>query len=324
MKTMVRTVIVSVIVSTILMALSATAATQRIEARMEADRVVVEIDGNVFTEYLFSAEHKYPFFYPVVGPASGETITTWNQSPFPHHSSLYLSLDHVRSGNVQGHANYWQPRDDLSTGHVLSRQPEILASDGDAVVLRDRTEWVVPKDDHAHQLSDVRTIRITAPSPNIRLLDFQFELTPEVYLRVGPTGHSFFSVRVRPELAVGSPRMAAGLTSVATGTIIDSRGGRNEAEIREKKADWVTKYGTINGHKEGIAIIQHSDNPLSPAKWFIRDYGFMSPTPFAFDGPISMNQGETWTFRYRVVVFSGDPDWVDIPALKRDFEDAHQ
>jgi hypothetical protein len=31
---------------------------------------------------------------------------------------------------------------------------------------------------------------------------------------------------------------------------------------------------------EGIALLDHPGNPWSPCKWFTRDYGFISPSPF--------------------------------------------
>lgn len=291
---------------------------QDITAHREEERIVVMIGEKEFTSYLFGKEHKYPFFFPVVGPTSGETLTAWDQEPFPHHSSLYISLDRVQSESV-AHANYWQPRNDLTTGQIFSRKPEIVSQEGGKVVLRDETEWIVPASG-VHQLSDTRVVTISAPSPEVRLMDFHFELKAEKDLLVRQTGHSFFSARMRPEVAVGCTRLGAAWAEQGTGTIVNSLGGRNEEGTRETAADWTAAFGEINGHTEGLAIIQHSENPMYPAKWFIRDYGFMSPTPFAFDGNIPIKGGEKLTFRYRVVVFTGDPEAADIASWREDFE----
>jgi hypothetical protein len=97
---------------------------QTVTARMEDERIVVQVNGEEFTAYRFGQKHKYPFFYPVIGPASGESVTTWNQQPFPHHSSLYISLDYVRSENVD-RGNYWQPQHQMDTGQVFSRNARI-------------------------------------------------------------------------------------------------------------------------------------------------------------------------------------------------------
>jgi len=291
---------------------------QSMGAAVEDERIVVYIDGEIFTAYEFADTHKYPFFYPVIGPATGESVTTWDQEPYPHHSSLYISLDWVRSEGVE-RGNYWQPRHELETGHVLSRSPRIIAARGDKVVLQDSCDWVVPAQD-IQQLRDRRTIEISAPTPTVRLLDFRFDFEVLADLEIGPTGHSFFSARMQPALAVGDPVRGPEQAPLGTGTIVDADGGVDEAETREKTAAWCAYYGQHHGETEGVAIIQHSENPMSPAPWFNRDYGFMSPTPFDFGGTISLKKGDTLTFRYRTVVFSGDHEAADIAKWAADFE----
>ncbi|MFO7906830.1 MAG: PmoA family protein [Pirellulaceae bacterium] len=297
---------------------------QSVSARKEDDRIVVDVDGETFTEYLFGKEHKYPFFYPVVGPASGRSVTAWDQEPYPHHSSLYISLDNVRSENVS-RGNYWQPRDRLDTGHVLSRNARILEDDQKRVVLRDEADWIVPAAE-SHQLKDTRTVTIWAPSPTVRVMDFEFDFEALKDLEIRQTGHSFFSARMRPEIAVGDQdgkgRGPGEVQDMGTGTIVDSRGSRNESGTQKTTADWCAYYGENNGATEGLAVIQHSGNPFYPASWFVRDYGFMSPSPFSFDGDRKLEAGETLTFRYRVVVFTGDHETADIAGWRDKFEDA--
>lgn len=285
---------------------------QPVSAALEEDRIAVYVDGDLFTAYRFGAEHKYPFFYPVIGPTTGQSVTAWDQEPYPHHSSLYISLDWVRSEGVE-RGNYWQPRAELKTGQVFSRNPRIIESSDDRVVLRDACDWIVPEHD-AHQLRDTRTVTITAPSPTIRLLDFQFDFEVLKALRVGPTGHSFFSARMRPELAPGDPQRGPEQAPLGTGTIVDSEGNVNEVEARgHTGAWWSAMFGQHHGKTEGLAIVQHPDNPLAPAPWFNRDYGFLSPTPFDFrDEPLSLEEGLTFTVRYRVIVFAGDPDEANV------------
>lgn len=291
---------------------------QTVTARMEDDRIVVQVNGDEFTAYRFGQKHKYPFFYPVIGPTSGESVTTWNQQPFPHHSSLYISLDWVRSENVD-RGNYWQPQHQLDTGQVFSRNARIGKQEQGRVVLHDEADWIVPAT-NSHQMRDRRTVTIWAPSPEIRIMDFEFEFTAMKDIDVRQTGHSFFSARMRPEIAVGSTVHGPEWADMGTGTIVDSKGNRDEADTRGRDADWCAYYGQIEGVTEGLAIIQHSQNPMYPAKWFNRDYGFMSPTPFAFDGNVELKSGETMTFRYRVVVFTGDHETADIAGWREDFE----
>ena len=291
---------------------------QTVGAVMEDDRIVVYVDGEEFTAYKFGEEHKYPFFYPVNGPATGASVTAWDQEPYPHHSSLYISLDWVRSEGVE-RGNYWQPRHELETGQVFSRAPRIIEATGDRVVLEDVCDWIVTEAD-AHQLRDTRRVTIWAPSPTVRVLDFEFEFEALEDLAVGPTGHSFFSARMRPELAVGDPERGPDVADLGTGTLVDSDGNQDEAGTRENHAVWCAAYGEHHGETEGLAIIQHPGNLDYPAPWFNRDYGFISPTAFAFiSDPIVLEAGTTFTERYRTVVFTGDHEDAAIADWAEDF-----
>ncbi len=294
---------------------------QTMRAYMEEDRIVVEANGEEFTSYLFGQEHKYPFFYPVNGPVSGRSVTGWDVEPFPHHSSLYISLDWVRSENVE-RGNYWQPRHELETGQVFSRNPQILETNGEVVVLQDQADWIVPETG-SHQLRDTRTVTISAPSDKIRIMDFEFDFEVLKDISIRRTGHSFFSARMRRELAVGDPNRAEDWLDIATGTMVDALGNRDEEGTREQHADWCAYYGNNNGVTEGLAIIQHSGNPYYPAPWFTRDYGFMSPTEFAFGDDMNFQEGDRLSYRYRVVVFTGDHEESDIAGWHEDFEQTY-
>ncbi len=292
--------------------------TRTVGATAKEDRIVVYIDGDPFTTYTFGEEHKYPFLYPVNGPATGKSVTAWDQGPYPHHSSLYISLDWVRSEGVE-RGNYWQPRHELETGRVVSTEPRIIEATGRKVVLRDTCDWVVPATG-VHQLRDTRTITITAPSSEIRILDFEFQFETLQELHVGPTGHSFFSARMRPELAVGDPNRGPDVAHLGTGTIVDADGNRNESGTFRQNAAWCAYYGEHHGETEGLAVVQHPGNPGYPAPWFTRDYGFLSPTRFAFgDEPRHLPAGTTFTERYRVVVFAGDHEHADVDRWAADF-----
>ncbi len=291
---------------------------QSVGARLENDRILIQVDGETFTKYHFGEEHKYPFFYPVTGPASARSVTAWDQEPFPHQSSLFFSLDHVRSENVQ-RGNYWQPRHELGTGQVFSRNARIIEADGTRVVLSDLCDWIVPNT-NSHQFQDTRSVVIWAPNPEVRIMDFEITLVAMKDVNIRQTPHSFFAARMRPEVAVGDPDRGPDWVDSATGTIVDSDGNRNAAGVYQKAADWIAYYGENDGSTEGLAILQHSGNPFYPAKWFARDYGLVSPTPFAFDGNRRFEAGETLEFRYRVVVFTGDHETADIAGWHRDFE----
>jgi hypothetical protein len=69
--------------------------TGTLEAVQLEDRIRVTLDGEIVTEYKYAPTQKYPYFYPLNGPASGESVTTETSEPYPHHQSLFFGLDFV-------------------------------------------------------------------------------------------------------------------------------------------------------------------------------------------------------------------------------------
>jgi len=279
-------------------AVTALAQTQagKVEAKMEKNQVVVTVGGQVFTCYKFDPAQKYPYFWPVNGPASGKSITTETSEPYPHHHSLFFGCDRVNGGN------YWQ--DTNERGQIISQRPKIVEASGSRVVLTDVGLWRQPGKEPI--LRDQRQIVITAPSESLRLIDFTITLEPLTDIHILKTNHSLFSARVVPQLGV-----------TAGGTLVNAEGKTGEKGTFGVASPWCDYYGTRAGVTEGIAILQHPSDRWYPAKWFTRDYGFFSPTPMNWleGDKLDISKGEKLTLSYRVVVHAGDTQKAGIPAL---------
>ncbi len=272
------------------------AASPDVQARIEDNEIAVTVDGKLFTCYKFDQSQKYPYFWPVLGPVSGQSVTTETSQPYPHHHSLFFGCDRVNGGN------YWQ--DTNERGQILSQGPKIVQSADGKVILADECLWKQPGKEPI--IRDRRTIVITAPSESLRVIDFQIEMEPLVDIRILNTNHSLFSARVVPELAV-----------TAGGTLVNAEGKTTEKGTFNVASPWCDYSGTRSGVTEGIAIFQHPSNRWYPSKWFTRDYGFFSPTPMNWleGGQLDLPKGEKLALNYRVVVHSGNSQQADIPAL---------
>ena len=110
-----RLVLVALVgsIATAALAAAAQPASVKVEAKIEKNQVVVTVGGQLFTCYKFDAAQKYPYFWPVNGPASGKSITTETSEPYPHHHSLFFGCDRVNGGN------YWQESNER--GQILSQ-----------------------------------------------------------------------------------------------------------------------------------------------------------------------------------------------------------
>jgi hypothetical protein len=265
-------------------------------AELRSDRVDVTVDGVLFTAYKVADSQKYPYFWPVNGPTSGETVTTESSEPYPHHHSLFFGCDKVNGGN------YWQESN--RRGQIVSRGPKIVDASGSRVVFTDECLWQRPQ--HDPVIRDTRRITVTAPRPTLRLIDFEITLEPLTDVRIEKSNHSLFSARVVPELNVQN-----------AGVLVNAEGNTSEKGTFGVRSPWCDYSGSRNGVTEGIAILQHPGNRWYPCRWFTRDYGFFSPTPMNWleEGHLVLPQGEPLTLRYRVVVHAGNAETADIADL---------
>ena len=275
-------------------AISAQATAGVIEAKLQDNQVAVTVGGQLFTCYKFDPSQKYPYFWPVNGPASGKSITTETSEPYPHHHSLFFGCDRVNGGN------YWQESNER--GQIISQGPKIVESSGSKVSFTDEGLWKQPGKEPI--IRDRRQIVITAPGDNLRFIDFTISMEPLVDIRILKTNHSLFAARVVPELSVAKG-----------GTLVNAQAQTTEKGTFGVASPWCDYYGTRSGVTEGLAILQHPTNQWYPAKWFTRDYGFFSPTPMNWLEEFSLPKGQNLTLTYRVVVHKEDTQKAGIGAI---------
>lgn len=267
-----------------------------LSATLETDRIVVSVAGGRFTCYKFAPTQKYPYFWPVNGPASGKSITTETSEPYPHHHSLFFGCDRVNGGN------YWQEGNER--GQIVSQGPKIVQATGKQVVFTDECLWLQPGQEPV--LRDLRRVTISAPGKRLRIIDFEITLVALTDVEILKTNHALFSARVVPELSVE-----------AGGTLVNAEGLSGEKGTWGVASPWCDYSGTRDGLTEGLAILQHPGNRWFPAKWFTRDYGFFSPTPmYWLEGDrFALPRGERLTLSYRVVVHSGNAEEAGIADI---------
>jgi hypothetical protein len=264
-------------------------AEQKVDTKIDGKSVVVSIEGKVFTVYKTDEAQKYPYFFPVNGPASGQSVTTETSQPYPHHHSLFFGCDKVNG------ANYWQEGNER--GQIVSQEVKVDSQGA----FHDTCLWRVPGQEPI--IRDSRSVRITAPGESLRYIDFEIALEPLTDVTIEKTNHSLFSARMVPELSV-----------TQGGTLVNAEGKSGEKETYGVASPWCDYSGTRNGVTEGMAILQHPKNRWYPAPWFTRDYGFFSPTPMMWleGDKLVLKKGETLRLRYRVVIHTGDAKTTDI------------
>lgn len=265
------------------------------QKNQDPGKIVILIDNKIFTSYRFAANQKYPYFFPVNGPASNVSLTTDTGVPYNHHRSLWFGCDKVNGGN------YWQ--EGIDRGQIISQGPVIVKNGPDSIQIKDTCDWKQPNE--APVLRDTRDIIITAPSDSLRFIDFSITLVALTDIHIDKTNHSLLSVRMKKALSVAEG-----------GTLVNSEGETGEKETAGKEALWCDYTGEHFGIDEGITILNSPSNLWNPSKWFTRDYGFFSPTNMNFleDG-LSIKKSDSLTFAYRIIVHAGKLDHAEIQNL---------
>ena len=269
------------------------------------DRLRVEIDGALFTQYFFKDVPR-PYCYPVMGPGESPMTRHWpmEQAPneehdHPHHRSFWFA-----HGSINGQDFWSEEKDFGKTVHVEFTEIKSGKSSG---TIRSRNRWVAH--DGTVVCTDDRLLRIYEPtSPDERVVDFEITLhASQGELTFGDTKEGTMALRLAETLRLTGP--------TGSGHIVNSEGVRDGATWG-KRAAWCDYYGPVNGKTVGVAIFDHPSNPRHPTWWHVRDYGLFAANPFGehdFEklsnksaGNLVVPAGKDLTFRYRFYFHAGD------------------
>lgn len=274
-----------------------------------ADRVRVEINGQLFTEYVFKDVPR-PFLYPLLGP--GDLPMTRNypmkevageDKDHKHHRSLWFT-----HGAVNGH-DFWAEAKDF--GKIVHDGFAQVTSSKDSGVIRSKNKWVAS--DGKVICTDELTIRIYNRPANERLLDYEITIhASNGELTFGDTKEGSMAIRLNETMRLKPNKENTGKP---TGHIVNSEGVRDGATWG-KRAAWCDYYGLVEGKILGVAMFDHPQNPQHPTWWHVRDYGLFAANPFGkhdFEslpdkaaGNLVVPAGKSVTFRYRFYIHEGD------------------
>lgn len=300
----------------------APAAGPLVDLTEEDDRIQVKVGGEFFTCYHFGDTVPRPFLYPMIGPYGAgvtrpypiETVEG-DHTDHPHHRSVWVAW-----GDVNGSDN-WSEGENSGT----VEQREMLSYGGGAVYgwVETANDWVSAEG--AKLMEDRTLYRFYNLPGGIRFVELDVEFTAsEGDVRFGDT----------KEGGICSVRVAAPMEVDRGGCIQNSFGGVNEPETWGKRAQWCDYNGVMEGHRVGVAILDHPKNYRHPTYWHVRNYGLMTANPFGLsyfrapeevDGSYELPAGETVRFRYGIYVHAGDAeegavgrrylDWIHPPQV---------
>ncbi len=300
--------------------------------------VVVQIDGQLFTEYLTKAGQA-PAMWPLIGPTGKAMTRSYPVGPtvkgetddHPHHHSLWFTHDRVNGAdfwgaNVASVAGVSDPGHNQGP-HIAHREFVSVESLGSTARIVTRNDWM---NGDRRICDDQRTIVCGTRDNGDRWIDFTITLkASDGDVTFGDTKEGTFAVRVADTIRVDAK---------LGGRIVNSEGQLDEAAWG-LPAKWVDYTGPVDnvagvsdpGHNEivGIALMSHPTSFRPVPRWHVRTYGLFTANPFgqrdfpqpeaAEQGTVTIKQGDTLTLRYRVLLHRGRTEKADIPTAFDEF-----
>lgn len=292
---------------TLALPMGASALTHRQRLRLRGQTVLALTQGK-FRNYI----------YPLLTPA-GFAVSSERPADHPHHSSMWIGSDHVNalvaaaSGTIEEYTyNFYV--DETFQGRAPGRIVETGIA-GRAVgagrfEIVQRLEWRGPPEWAAAQgrlvAGETRTLTITQGPTRYRI-DLASRLEcGECAMRLGPTRHAFFNVRVADSMIVANG-----------GKIIDDRGRISGADISGEGARWVDFTGPVGGGQvAGMTVIARVSDGRMPF-WFAADWGVVTVGPFRTKA-LDLGTGQSFESHHTVLVHDGQMDAADIEAELRE------
>jgi hypothetical protein len=193
-------------------------ANQGVQLTQLADRVRVEINGQLFTEYYFKDVPR-PYCYPLMGPDEVAMTRNWpmkntpdEEHDHPHHRSLWFA-----HGSVNGQ-DFWSEQ--KAFGKTVHDDFLEVKSGKDMGVIREKNKWVAA--DGKLVCADERTLHFYNPgSASERVMDFDITLfASNGELTFGDTKEGTMAVRLAETMRLKG--------KVGHGHIVNSPGVRDD------------------------------------------------------------------------------------------------
>ena len=311
-----------------------------------ADRVRVEIAGQLFTEYIFGDGATKPYCYPVL--ASDGTPMTRNfpmkkvegeDTDHPWHRSLYFGHSIVNGVDFWNESGGDTGKSPSAKGHT-AHDKLLETTSGNVGVLRTSDRWVAP--DGKVICTDDRIIRFHSTA-DARMIDYEVTLhapTNEPVV-MGDNKDGTMAIRLAQWMTMphksqggganitGASNDVASANAISAGHIVNCIGSR-DGDAWGKRADWCDYYSVLGGKTYGVAIFDHPKNIRHPTWWQVRDYGLFGANPFGkhdyenlkdqpHAGDYTIPAGGSLTLRYRFYFHNGDEQAAKIAERYTDY-----
>ncbi|HEY5625467.1 MAG TPA: PmoA family protein [Dehalococcoidia bacterium] len=279
----------------------------------ESGRIVVNYSGFLQTIYHYGDDNFKPRFYPMTAPCAHMGEIDGDDTVYPKSITDDSPPDHIwhrsiwyAAGVVNEDQNFYL--ENGGEGRIVHKRFLNLISGPVFGGFEEELAWTTPEG--RELLADRRWFRMYRIKGVLRVFDIEAEFTAlGEAVTFGQTN----------ENALPLIRVADLIDEWDGGTLTLADGTTGGKDAFGKRAEWADCSGPLvrRAGKEqiwGIAMLDHPSNRNHPNAWFARSYGPLGTNPPFFDGPLTLEPGESWHLKHRIVIHEGDPWAAGIPA----------
>ena len=296
-------------------------------------QVDVLYNNKLLTAYCNLDSSRKPVLFPV-NTIDGITVTrsypfkliAGERTDHPHHTGIWLNYESVNGLDFWNNSTAIPVERRDHYGTIVHQGIVSKKANGDKASLVTKAIWVRP--DNKPLLDELTTFNFSADTKaNNFIIDRISTLTAkDTVVIFKDVKDGMFAIRVARELELPSKEKTSfvddkgNVTTVAPSTAADVSGmyyssnGSKGDSVWSTKGEWVMLTGKKDGKNITIGMFDHPLNVGYPAYWHARGYGLFAVNPLGrkvfSNGKeelnFSLKPGESVTFRYRIVVHSGD------------------
>jgi hypothetical protein len=293
------------------------------------NKVNILIGGQPFTSFLYPDTLEKPVLYPIHA-ANGTVVTRGfplmprpgEPTDHPHHVGLWLNFENVNGLDFWNNS-YAIPANKKSQYGWIHTDKILETKSGSTGILAYHANWI---NQQKHVLLEETTRFEFSGSAGQRIIDRITTLKADTDVAFNDAKDGMLGLRLAHELQIPATEdqqftdnkgnvttVKGGTDHIANGNYLTSA-GKTGNDAWSTRSVWCKVFAKMGADSVSIAIIDHPQNPNYPTFWHARGYGLFAANPLGekvfTNGKSALNlklkKGESVTFRYRVVISSGD------------------
>ena len=293
------------------------------------NKINIFIGDKLFTTFMYPDNLEKPVLYPVHA-ANGTIVTRGfplNTQPndptdHPHHLGIWFNFENVNGLDFWNNS-YAIPKEKKHLYGWIRTDKILKASGGSKGIISYHANWT---NQQKNVLLEETTLMEFSGTGHLQIIDRKTVLTADTPVNFTDAKDGMYGIRLAHALQIpeikdqefkddkGNVTVVKGVTdSIANGNYLTSEGKTGD-EAWGTRGRWCKVYGKMGNDSVSIAIIDHPENPNYPTFWHARGYGLFAANPLGekvfTKGKSSKNlqlqKGESVTFRYRIVIYSGN------------------